>query len=41
MIYVAVAPLFSSDLRATITLSELPGMNLKLENPCVGIMFPT
>ena len=32
-IHVAIFPLFSSDLRATMTESFVPGTNLKEENP--------
>lgn len=38
--YVVVLPWISSVCRATMTESSLPGMNLKLENPIVGLNSP-
>lgn len=35
--YVAEIPLNSSDFKAIITLSLVEGINLKLENPLMGI----
>lgn len=40
VMYVAVLPLISSVISATMTESVLPGTNLKLEKPCVGLNGP-
>lgn len=40
VMYVAVFPLISSVCSATMTLSSVPGTNLKLENPWVGLYEP-
>lgn len=37
--YVAVLPSSSSVRKATMTLSSVPGINLKLEYPRVGRLF--